>query len=211
MRLFIVWVIAGLLVLVGFVGGCSVLPKPEPVAMDQYVLEYTPSQMAVASVDDMPVLLVTAPRAHGGYDTSRIAYMKQEFSLRYYTRSRWADTPARMLAPLTADAMQATGKFQALSAAPGSIAADYRLDTELIRFHQDFTRQPSVLHITMRARLVDLRESRMVATQQFDFVEPAATDDSYGGVVAANKAVSLLLDELAQFCVNGIDAARNRR
>jgi len=211
MRRFVVRMIAGLLVLAGFVGGCSVLPKPEPVAMDQYVLEYTPGQIAMSSVDDMPVLIVTAPRAHGGYDTHRIAYMKQEFSLRYYTRSRWADTPARMLAPLTADAMQATGQFQALYTAPGSIAADYRLDTELIRFHQDFTRQPSVLHITMRAKLVDLRGSRVVATQQFDIVEPAATGDSYGGVVAANKAVSLLLDELAQFCVNGIGTAHSRR
>jgi len=209
MRLAVVRISAGLLVLAG-VAGCSVLPKPEPVAMDQYVLEYTPHRIAGASVANMPVLLVTAPRAHGGYDTHRIAYMKQVFSLRYYTRSRWADTPARMLAPLIADAMQATGQFQALYAVPGSIAADYRLDTELIRFHQDFTRQPSVMHITLRAQLVDLRESRVVATQQFDMVEPAATGDSYGGVVAANRAVSRLLDELALFCVSGAGAAHSR-
>ena len=194
--------IAGLLAAVWFISSCSVLPKPEPVTIDQYVLEYTPATLATESVADLPVLIVTAPRAHGGYDTHRIAYMKQEFGLRYYTRSRWADTPARMLAPLTADAMQATGQFQAMYATPGSIAADYRLDTELIRFHQDFTQQPSVVHITLRAQLVDLRESRVVGTQQFDIVEPAATDDSYGGVVAANKAVSRLLNELAQFCVS---------
>lgn len=210
MRLSVCRRIAGLLVLAGF-GGCSVLPKPEPVAMDQYVLEYTPNQIASESVDAVPVLIVTAPRAHGGYDTPRIAYLKQAFSLRYYTRSRWADTPARMLAPLTADAMQTTGRFQALYAVPGAIAADYRLDTELIRFHQDFTRQPSVMHITMRAQLVDLRESRVVGTQQFDIVEPAATEDSYGGVVAANKAVTRLLDEMALFCVSGMDTAHSRR
>ena len=200
MRLSKYW-IAGLLVSVWIISSCSVLPKPEPVTIDQYVLEYTPGKPATESVDDLPVLVITAPRAHGGYDTHRIAYMKQEFGLRYYTRSRWADTPARMLAPLTADAMQASGQFQAMYATPGSIAADYRLDTELVRFHQDFTRQPSVVHITMRAQLVDLRESRVVGTQQFDIIEPATTDDSYGGVVAANKAVSRLLNELAQFCV----------
>ena len=76
------------------------------------------------------------------------------------------------------------------------------IDTELIRFHQDFTQQPGVVHITMRARLVDLRKSRVLATRQFDITEAAATDDSYGGVVAANRAVSLLLDELAEFCVS---------
>jgi cholesterol transport system auxiliary component len=194
--------IAGLLVSAGLVCGCSVLPKPEPVAMDQYVLEYMPGQSAVAAADDIPVLVVTTPRAHGGYDTHRIAYMKQEFGLRYYTRSRWADTPARMLAPLAVDALQATGKFQALYATPGALAADYRLDTELIRFYQDFTQQPSVVHITLRAWLVDLRENRVAGVQQFDIVEPAVTADSYGAVVAANKAARLLLDGLAQFCVN---------
>ena len=193
---------ASLLVAACLISGCSVLPKPEPVAMNQYLLEYTPHQPASGSVDDMPVLIVTAPRAHGGYDSHRIAYMKQEFALRYYTRSRWADTPSRMLAPLLADAMQATGQFQALYATPGSIAADYRLDTELIRLHQDFTQQPSVVHITLRAQLVDLQAGRVVGTRQFDITEPTATQDSYGGVVAANKAVSQLLDELAQFCVN---------
>ena len=193
--------ITGLLVSLWLVSACSVLPKPEPVSMDQYVLEYTPERVVVDAIENLPVLIVTAPRANGGYDTHRIAYMKQEYSLRYYTRSRWADTPARMLAPLLADAMQATGQFQSLYTVPGSVAADYRLDTELIRFHQDFTQQPSAVQITLRARLVDLQESRVVATQQFDVVEQAVTDDSYGGVVAANKAVRQLLDELALFCV----------
>ena len=193
---------AALLAAVWFISGCSVLPKPEPVTIDQYVLEYTPGKQTHESVDALPVLIVTVPRAHGGYDTHRIAYMKQEFGLRYYTRSRWADTPARMLAPLTADAMQATGQFQAMYATPGSIAADYRLDTELIRFHQDFTVQPSVVRITLRAQLVDLQAGRVTGMQQFDGVEPATTDDSYGGVVAANKAVNRLLNELAQFCVS---------
>lgn len=201
MRLSVCW-IASLLVAACLLSGCSVLPKPEPVAMNQYLLEYTPAEMATGSVDAMPVLIVTTPRAHGGYDTHRIAYMEQAFGLRYYTRSRWADTPSRMLAPLLADAIQATGQFQALYAVPGSIAADYRLDTELIRFHQDFTQQPGVVHITLRAQLVDLRENRVVRTQQFNIVEPTTANDSYGGVVAANRAVSQLLNEVAQFCIN---------
>jgi len=58
-----------------------------------------------------------------------------------------------------------------------------------------------VVHIKLRARLVDLRASRMVGVQQFDVTKRAVSDDSYGGVVAANRAVSLLLDELTQFCV----------
>ena len=194
----------GLLFLAWCLGGCSVLPEPEPVSIDQYVLEYAPgARVSQHAAEDVPVLLVTTPSAHSGYDSFRIAYMQQVYGLRYYTRSRWADKPARMLAPLIADALQATGQFLAVYATPGSLAADYRLDTELVRLHQDFTLQPVVVRITLRANLIDLRSHRVVATQQFDIDETVATDDAYGGVVAANKAVNRLLDALAQFCMQG--------
>jgi cholesterol transport system auxiliary component len=186
-----------------FVTGCSLLPRPAPVATDQYVLEYEAS--GESPPPDAPVLIVTTPRAHGGYDTPRMAYMQQAYGLRYYTLSRWADTPARMLAPLLADAVQGTGRFQALYAAPGSIAADLRLDTELVRLHQDFTRQPSELQLTLRAQLVDVRKGRVIATRQFGVSVAAESDDAYGGVVAANRAVAELLPALTRFCVTGLD------
>ncbi len=183
--------------------GCSVLPGPPPQPTEQYTLEYTAApQSADTPGSAAPVLIVSAPRAHGGYDSARIAYMEKAYGLRYYTRSRWAATPARMLAPLLADAIQETGRYQALHRPPGSVAADVRLDTELIRFHQDFTVQPSAMRVTLRAQLVDLQAGRVLATRLFDVKQVAATENAYGGVVAANQAVQQLLQELARFCVD---------
>jgi len=182
---------------------CSLLPKPEPVSINQYLLEYSPDRQAARQTRaDAPVVLVSVPRAHGGYDSSRIAYMKEDYGLRYYTRSRWADTPARMLAPLLADTIQATGQFQALYATSGSVSADMRLDTELIRFHQDFRSLPSEMHITLRAHLIDLASGEVLATLLVDRSMAADTDDAFGGVVAANRLLGQVLDELAQFCVS---------
>lgn len=178
---------------------CSILPEPTPTALDKYLLEYTPPVVHEVAAS-APVLMIARPRAHGAYDTTRIAYMQQQYGLRYYTRSQWADTPARMLAPLMAEALNAAGRFQALYASPGRVAADLRLDTELLRFHQDFTQQPIEMHITLRAQLVDLTEQRVIATRLFDVREPAPSGDAYGGVQAANRAVARLLEELAGFC-----------
>jgi len=182
---------------------CSLLPKPEPVSINQYLLEYSPGQQAARQTRaDAPVILVSVPRAHGGYDSPRIAYMKEDYGLRYYTRSRWADTPARMLAPLLADAIQSTGQFQALYATSGSVSADMRLDTELIRFHQDFRSLPSEMHITLRAQLIDLASGEVLATLLVDRSMAADTDNAFGGVVAANRLLGQVLDEMAQFCVS---------
>lgn len=184
-----------------WLAGCSLLPKPEPVALDRYLLEYTPPDTRTLR-DGAPVLLVSTPQANGAYDSPRIAYMRQEYGLRYYTQSRWADTPAAMLSPLIADAINATGQFQALYAAPGRVRADLRLDTSLTRFYQDFTVTPSVMHITLRAQLVDLHAQRVVAGRTFDVREPAQTNDAYGGVQAANRATASLLRQLVQFCLD---------
>jgi len=195
--------IASLASMLLLLSGCSLLPKPVPVSQDQYVLEYTPEgQVDSEPGRDAPVLLVTRPRAHGGYDTARIAYMEKRYGLRYFTRSHWADVPAVMLAPLIAAAMQETGEFQAFHKPPGTLSAMLRLDTELVRFHQDFTQQPSVMHITLRAELIDARQNTVIGIRQFDITEPAASEDAYGGVAAANRAVERLLGELAQFCLN---------
>jgi len=180
---------------------CTLLPKPQPAVLDKYLLEYSPSVVAPAG-ENAPVLVVSTPQSHGAYDTPRIAYMQQQYGLRYYTQSRWADTPARMLAPMMAEAINASGRFQALYASPGRVSAELRLDSELIRFHQDFTVQPSVVHITVRAQLVDLARQRVLASRLFDLREPAGTEDAYGGVQAANRALQQLLQGLVQFCID---------
>lgn len=185
--------------------GCSVLPGVTPGVQDRYMLEYPAVERPVAGRAGLPVMMVTVPRAHGGYDTSRIAYLQRQYGLRYYAKSRWADTPARMLAPLLAEAMSATGAYTAVFASPGSLTAKYRLNSELIRLHQDFTVQPSEVHLTLRVQLVELSANRVLAAHLFDVREPAASDDTYGGVQAANAAIARLLEDVAAFCLQQLD------
>lgn len=192
------------LLAVSLLAACSMLPEPKPAALDKYLLEYVPAQVSPGA-GELPVLMVTTPHAHGAYDTTRIAYMQQQFGLRYYVRSRWADTPARMLTPILAEAVSASGSFRALAAGAGRIAADLRLDSELLRFHQDFTVTPSEAHVTLRAKLVDPLNQRVIATRLFDIREQAPSEDTYGGVQAANQAVARLMEQLSQFC---LEAAR---
>ena len=84
--------------------------------------------------------------------------------------------------------------------APIAAAGDLRLDTELLRLQQDFATQPSHVHFTLRAHLVDNATRRVLAWRVFDASVAAATDDPYGGVVAANRAVQTVLEQLAGFC-----------
>ncbi len=181
--------------------GCTALQPRQAESPSIYLLEARVAaveQPAKAPQDI--VLAVSMPRARSGYDTARIAYVRQAHEIDYFTKSRWADTPPRMLAPLVTRALEAHGAFRTVAQSPSSVPADVRLDTELIRLQHDFAQHPSRVEIALRAQLVDLRTRRVSATAEFEETENAPDDDAYGGVIAANRALQRLLVRLADFC-----------
>jgi cholesterol transport system auxiliary component len=52
----------------------------------------------------------------------------------------------------------------------------------------------------VRAQLIDVGARRVLASAEFDETEVAPSDDPYGGVIAANRALGRLLERLAEFC-----------
>jgi cholesterol transport system auxiliary component len=130
-----------------------------------------------------------------------MAYVRQPYEIEYFAASRWADTPARMLAPLLARALEQTGSFRAVVQPPTAAPADFRLDTEVVRLQQSFAGRPSRAELALRAQLTDLRGKRIVATRVFEDAENAASEDAGGGVVAANAALQRVLEQVADFCI----------
>jgi len=181
--------------------GCTGLSAPKVASQTIYVLE---AQRATkpAQVKRNLVLAISEPQTRPGFDTHQMAYVQQPHELSYFVTSRWADTPARMLEPLLVQAMEQTGGFRAVVQRPGAVPADVRLDTELIRLQHDFVTRPSRVQLTLRAQLIDVRGQRVLAVKQFDESENAVSDNAYGGVTAANRAVQRMLEQLADFCVN---------
>lgn len=189
-----------LALLPALMSGCTGLQPPRVESPAIYLLEAGIVKERTAEARRDIVLAVGMPRARAGYDTPRMVYVRQAHEIDYFTKSRWADTPSRMLAPLFARALEASGAFRAVAQVPGAVAADVRLDTELIRLHHDFGQQPSRVALALRAQLVDLRARQVIATAEFEEFEDAPGDDAYGGVIAANRALQRVLARLAEFC-----------
>jgi len=180
--------------------GCTGLSTQPATSQAIYVLE-AQAATAPAQLKRNLVLAVGLPQARPGFDTPQMAYVRQPHELSYFVTSRWADTPSRMLGPLLMQAMEQTGSFRAVVQAQGTVRADVRLDTELVRLWQDFATKPSRVQLTLRAQLIDVRGQRVLAVKQFDEIENAASDDASGGVTATNRLLQRMLGQLADFCV----------
>ncbi|HXH03006.1 MAG TPA: ABC-type transport auxiliary lipoprotein family protein [Candidatus Competibacteraceae bacterium] len=184
--------------------GCaSLIPSDGRPAPRTYLLDASPAAAdATPRRGDAPVLLVDQPRAQPGFDTPYIAYSRDPLSLDYYTKSQWADTPARMLTPLVVNALEDSGAFRAVLAPPAAARADLRLELELLRLVQEFRSGPSQVRLALRARLFRISDRQVLATRLFETAEPAPSDDAEGAARAANAALARLLAELRGFVVN---------
>jgi cholesterol transport system auxiliary component len=180
--------------------GCVGMAPPHAEAPSIYVLDARPSEPPARPLRNV-VLAVSVPRARAGYDTAQMAFVRAPYELEYFTKSRWADTPSRMLAPLLVQTLEQAGGFRAVVPAPSAVPADLRLDTELVRLQQNFATRPPRIELALRAQLVDVRSQRVVATAEFEEVEVASREDAYGGVIAANRALQRLLVRVVEFCV----------
>jgi len=184
---------------VALLAACAAIQPPDVEHANSFVLEAMPAAGAPTPKRDV-VIEVSPPRARPGFDTPQMAYTQRANALEYFAKNRWADTPAHMLAPLLAQALDESGGFRAVVQAPSLAAANLRLETELVRLQQEFGARPSRVRITLRAQLIDVDSRRVLASAEFDETEAAPSDDPYGGVLAANRALARLLERLAAFC-----------
>lgn len=187
---------------------CSALRPATTPATTYYSLGGTPQSAPVAGqIASTPAatafmtqtLLVNPPHAMAGFDSPRIIYLRDAHKLEYFALSQWVEPPARLLGPLLVTAIERTGAFRAVVLMPGAASGELRLDTDIVRLQHEFLTRPSQLRLTLRATLVDDKSRRVLALHEFEVIEPASSDDAYGGVLAANRAVQKVVDQLAGF------------
>lgn len=202
--------LAGALLL-SLLAACGALERngePPPVfyALDGNTPAGRPPANALAPIS-APTLLISTPQAAPGFTSRRIIYVRAPHQPQYFANNEWVDTPPRMLAPLLAPALEASGAFRAIVLAPSATAGELRLDVSIVRLQHEFFTSPSQVRLTLRAYLVDNKTRQVLAWREFDETVVAPQDNPYGGVIAANAALRKVLDALAAFTA---DAAAKR-
>jgi cholesterol transport system auxiliary component len=198
------------------VTGCgSILPKaPEQPTL--YILDGittdTTAGLRTGNADgkragfnaQLPAMTISTPIAGAGFGGIHIIYQRKEHELEHFALSQWVDTPAQMLAPLIVRAVESSGAFRGVVRGSTAAVSDFRLDTEIVRLQQNFVTTPSETRLTLRAVLVNTATRRIVAAREFDASVASVSEDTRGGVAAANAAVRQVLAGLTKFCAEAI-------
>jgi len=180
--------------------GCAAI-KPADTHTQKYMLNAVPADPPTES-KHAATLLVLAPETAPAYATPRIAYTASKNQIAYFSQNEWAQTPSQIMLPLIVETLLKTHYFSAVLTPPYFGRSSYLLRTEIIELEQDFTTDPAILRLTVRADLRRETFSQRIAAKEFSVEEPFGARNPHAGVVAANAAAERLLRELSRFVID---------
>lgn len=177
---------------------CSMFSPVKLDGENAYVINTIP-QVPIYSVAKRGALLVPEPISSPLYSTTQIAYTHRPYQVSYFAKNRWIESPSAMIQAVMIQALQNNHYYRAIISTPYVGRYQYVLSTQLLQLQQDFSRTPSVVRFKLRAQLIRMIDGQVMATREFSSIESTSQDTPYGGVVAANRAVSKVTRALVEF------------
>ncbi len=187
-----------LMVLILALGGCvSLNPHADSPGVVYYVLDDTgpaasPAQTAQA---DSPTLQVLNTTAATFYNSDRLVFSRSPGTRGQYQFARWTERPGKRFAELMRARLDRFGPYR-IASAGGYVRSNLMLDTRLVEFYHDATREPGQVRLELRAELVDLKQRTLLGRRIFEQHVPLTTYDAAGAAQASSLAVSRVLDDL---------------
>jgi cholesterol transport system auxiliary component len=189
---------------VTLLAGCGNLLQSDGALPETYRLGSgsTPAAAPSAATGSATALGLTVvrPRAPAALDTDRIAVLDAGRRFDYYAGVRWAEPAPQMLQQNLVDALERSGRFAAVFAAPARVPAELMLDVELRRFEADASAGGApVVHVLVQASLVDARQLSRVDSFTSEVAVPADGNRRAAIIAAFDRAsAEVVRDVVAQ-------------
>lgn len=194
------------LVLSGLLTACAgnLLPGAGNDPPDLYVL--TPKN---TFPDDLPTvnwqLAIPPPVADAALNTARITLRQNPISLEYYARANWIDTAPRMIQTLLVESFENSGKIVGVGRQSVTLRADYSLLTDLREFQAEYLGAgPPRVRVRLNAKMVKMPQRTILATETFEFLEPAASSDLQAVVSAFDVALGKTLKRIVEWSLKAV-------
>jgi cholesterol transport system auxiliary component len=174
-------------------GSCSLPDLGSGPPPDLYVL----SPKSTFPDDIPPVtwqLVVDEPSTGKGIDTDRIAIAPSALEVKYLGGARWADRAPRLIQQLLIQSFENTGKIVSVGRQSIGLRSDFSLKTELREFQAEKTKEGgTVVRVRLNLKLVRPSLGMIIASQSFESVKPAKSEDVADVVDAFDEAVGAVL------------------
>ena len=166
--------------------------------------------------DDLPTvdwqLVVEEPSTAKGIDTDRIAIAPHPLEVKYLAGSRWADRAPRMIQQLMIQSFENSQKIVSVGRQSIGLRSDFVLKTELREFQAEKTADGGTqVRVRLNLKLVRQAVGMIVASESFESVKPAASENVSDIVQAFDDAVGAVFKRAVGWTLKAGDENQTRQ
>lgn len=203
---------AGMLALLGAIalalGACTLDLLPGGgSAPELYVL--TPKSTFSPDLPTVDAqLVIETPISSEGLNTYRMALRQSPLTLDYYASSRWTERAPRMVQTMLVESFENTGRILSVGRQGVDLRADYVLRSELREFQAEYLESgaPPTVWVRLSAKLVEMPERMIVASESFEQRTKAAGRSMTDVVSAFDEALNKVLKRTVEWTLRSIAA-----
>jgi cholesterol transport system auxiliary component len=139
-------------------------------------------------------LVVEDPTAAKGIDNDRVVIRPSAYELKYYPNIRWTDRAPIMIQTLLIESFENSGKIVAVGRRAIGLSGDYVLKPELREFQAERSDgQGLEVRVRLNLKLIRVTSGIIIASESFERVEPAKSDQPTDVVTAFDEALGGVL------------------
>lgn len=201
-----------LLLCLASLAGCTSLLGVQRQPFTIYAPGYrAPEGAAAAGARVDWQLVVETPLASDTLNTARIVVMPQPGVIEVYPGARWSDPAPTLLRNLVVQGFERSGRIVGVGSATSGLSGDYALALDLHAFQAEIRDGSSHAVIRFQARLLDYRNSRVVAARAFAADAPFATNDAAAAFAAFETAIGQVVSQVVDWSLEEGTKARKSR
>jgi cholesterol transport system auxiliary component len=163
-----------------------------------YVLEDAGRPPSAALPSPRTLILVDT-RTANFYDNDGMAFSKQAGTRGYYQYARWTERPGKRFADLLVSRLEQEKLFAAIAQTGSNVHGDWLLTTEIVELYHDAVKEPGAVKIVLRAEVTDLNSRTLISRKLIEQSVPVSRYEAGGAHEAFNQAVTLTLNQLADW------------
>lgn len=186
---------ASILVLLG---GCSLIPEPQPVTLLQLSAPQLPAQTH-DNTSASKTLRIDTPQANALEDSNRLLVVDQPNSISAYAGVRWNDTAPAMVRQQLVDWLRHEGHFKAISTERLSYSTNLVLSGELLTYQLNTLTSPPQVEIRYDALLGIPDTQQLISSRLFSINTPVQGSGISAIVDSFSKATHQLAKEITSW------------
>jgi cholesterol transport system auxiliary component len=157
-------------------------------------------------------LVVEEPSTAKGIDTDRIAIAPSALEVKYLAGSRWADRAPRMVQQLLIQSFENTKKIVSVGRQSIGLRSDFVLKVELREFQAEKTSEGgTIVRVRLNLKLVRIALGQIVASQSFESVKPANSENVSDIVQAFDDAVGAVLKRAVSWTLKSGEETKEKK